>query len=82
MASTTSAGIGLFALPFTVEGVDPNDPTAQLPPDASTNGVYLNIPLWESPSIGVGKSDLLEIWVLNRALRLKRFSIATRFLSR
>jgi hypothetical protein len=64
MASNTSTGIGLFARAFTVEGVDPNDPTAQLPPDASTNGVYLNIPLWESPSIEVGKRDLLEIWVL------------------
>ncbi|WP_309677454.1 hypothetical protein [Pseudomonas sp.] len=72
MASTTSAGIGLFAQPFTVEGVDPNDPTAQLPPDASTNGVYLNIPLWESPSQEVGKSDLLEIWVLEPGVTVER----------
>lgn len=64
MVSTTNAQIGVFARAFTVEGVDPNDPTPQLPPDASTNGVYLNIPLWESPSQEVGKSDLLEIWVL------------------
>lgn len=76
MASTTSAGIGLFAQAFTVEGVDPNDPTAQLPPDASTNGVYLNIPLWESPSIEAGKSDLLEIWVLEPGL-----PVETRFYS-
>ncbi|MBK5395666.1 hypothetical protein JFU47_02780 [Pseudomonas sp. TH39(2020)] len=64
MASTTNAQIGVLARPFTVEGVDPSDPTAQLPPDASTNGVYLNIPLWDSPSIEAGNSDLLEIWVL------------------
>ena len=72
MASTTNTGIGLFARAFTVEGVDPNDPTAQLPPDASTKGVYLNIPMWEGPSVCIGKSDLLEIWVLEPGVLLER----------
>lgn len=71
MVSTTNVQIGVFAQAFTVEGVDPNDPTAQLPPDASDNGVYLNIPLWGSPSIEVGKSDLLEIWVLEPGVELE-----------
>lgn len=79
MASTTSAGIGLFAQAFTVEGVDPNDPTAQLPPEASTTGVYLNIPLWESPSVRDGKSDLLEIWVLEPGVTVETLFYSNAF---
>jgi len=71
MVSTTNAQIGVLAKAFTVEGVNPNDPTAQLPPDASTNGVYLNIPMWEGPSIKDGESDLLEIWVLEPGVLLE-----------
>jgi hypothetical protein len=79
MASTTNTGIGLFARAFTVEGVDPNDPTAQLPPDASTKGVYLNIPMWEGPSVCIGKSDLLEIWVLEPGVLLERLFYSNLF---
>jgi hypothetical protein len=79
MASTTSTGIGVFARAFTVEGVDPNDPAAQLPPDASTNGVYLNIPLWKGPSVCIGKSDLLEIWVLEPGVGLETLFYSNAF---
>lgn len=80
MASTNSGGIGVLASRFTVEGVDPNDPEALLPPDASTNGVYLNIPLWEFPSEGVGKSDLLEIWVLEPGVTVETLFYSNSFL--
>jgi hypothetical protein len=77
--ASTNAGIGVFARAFTVEGVDPNDPTAQLPADAATNGVNLNIPLWDAPSVVVGNSDLLEIWVLEQGGTVETLFYSNRF---
>jgi hypothetical protein len=77
--ASTNAGIGVFARAFTVDGVDPNDPTAQLPGDAATNGVNLNIPLWDAPSVVVGNSDLLEIWVKEPGVALETLFYSNRF---
>lgn len=54
------ASIGLFAVPLDIEGVGAD---GVLPPAASTDGARLLIPIWPNPSVIIGKSDLLEIWV-------------------
>ncbi|MCH4901975.1 MULTISPECIES: hypothetical protein [Pseudomonas] len=53
--------IGTFALPLTIEGVGADK---VLPLDAHINGVTLRMSPWVAPSIIPGKSDLLEIWIL------------------
>jgi hypothetical protein len=52
---------GILAAPLIVEGVGTG---GVLPPEASVVGARLLIPMWANPSIEFGKSDLLEIWVL------------------
>lgn len=52
--------VGLFAVPLEIEGVGAD---GVLPPVASTEGARLLIPKWPNPSVIIGNSDLLEIWV-------------------
>ncbi|WP_440974781.1 hypothetical protein [Pseudomonas koreensis] len=53
--------IGTFALQLTIDGVGAD---RVLPLDAHINGVTLRIPPWVAPSVIPGRSDLLEIWIL------------------
>lgn len=58
---STGKSIGIFALPLTIDGVGADQ---VLPADAHLNGVTLRIPPWPAPSIIPGRSDQLEIWIL------------------
>lgn len=58
---STRKSIGIFALPLTIDGVGADK---VLPTDAHLNGVTLRVPPWVAPSVIPGRSDLLEIWVL------------------
>jgi hypothetical protein len=62
MTSLTNndTSVGLFAAPLRIEGVGAD---GVLPPAASTDGARLLIPMWPDPSVNIGNSDLLEIWV-------------------
>lgn len=48
-------------MPLTIDGVGADQ---VLPADAHLNGVTLRIPPWPAPSIILGRSDQLEIWIL------------------
>lgn len=52
--------VGLFAVPLDIEGVGAD---GVLPPVTSTSGARLLITKWPNPSVIIGNSDLLEIWV-------------------
>lgn len=53
--------IGILAMPLSIEGVGADN---IFPPEASAQGAKLLIPKWESPSEQLGKSDLLEVWIV------------------
>ncbi|WP_285434070.1 hypothetical protein [Pseudomonas sp. fls2-241-R2A-110] len=58
--ANNETSIGLFAVPLEIEGVGAD---RVLPPVTSTDGARLLIPKWPNPSVIIGNSDLLEIWV-------------------
>lgn len=58
--ANNETSVGLFAVPLGIEGVGAD---GVLPPAASTDGARLLIPMWPNPSVIMGKSDVLEIWV-------------------
>ncbi|WP_457970185.1 hypothetical protein M1D68_10065 [Pseudomonas sp. R4-84] len=59
--SSLVRNIGILARPLSIEGVGADN---IFPPEASTQGAKLLIPEWENPSQQLGKSDLLEVWVV------------------